>query len=113
MDAIAPTSNRNAADASADATSPRDDAALLMPVLVVDAALDGAPVDESIGPAPHASVLHVCCDSPVQGAPLPEGAGLLQVRVCAPPPHDVEHAVQLDQTPSTVRVQLMFVRDAG
>ncbi len=61
----------------------------------------------------HASVLHTCCDAPTQGAPLPEGAGLLQERVCVPPPHDTEQAVQLDQTPSTVRVQLMLVLAAG
>jgi hypothetical protein len=49
----------------------------------------------------HATVLHVCSDGPTQGAPLPDGAGLSQRRLCVPPPHDAEQAPQLDQPPST------------
>ena len=65
------------------------------------------------GTSLHATVLHVCSDAPTQGAPLPEGAGLLQLRAWVPPPHGTVQAVQSDQTPSTVRLQLMLVLAAG
>ena len=75
---------------------------------------ESAPVDvDESAPAPvllavdgslHATVLHVCSEAPTQGAPLPEGAGLSQRRVCVPPPHATEHAVQVDQPPGTTGV---------
>jgi hypothetical protein len=55
----------------------------------------------------HSCVLQgtVCVEGPEHGAPLPWGAGLVQVRVWlrVPPPHDAVHAVMLaqaDQLPS-------------
>ena len=60
-----------------------------------------APVLLAVDGSLHATVLHVCSEAPTQGAPLPEGAGLSQRRVCVPPPHATEHAVQVDQPPGT------------
>jgi hypothetical protein len=61
----------------------------------------------SAGAAGHSCVLQgtVCVEGPEHGAPLPWGAGLVQVRVWlrVPPPHDAVHAVilaQADQLPS-------------
>ena len=71
-------------------------------MLLDDSATDG-----------HASVLHACCASPVHAAPLPDGAGLLQLRLCVPPPHDAEHSDQLDQPPLTVSSHATPVLLAG
>lgn len=45
--------------------------------------------------------LHACWLSPAHCAPPLAGVGLLQVRVCVPPPQSALHGLQLDQPPLT------------
>lgn len=48
----------------------------------------------------QATVLHKREASPEQTEPPPDGAGLVQVRVCVPPPHVAEHDPKALHPPS-------------
>jgi hypothetical protein len=73
---------------------------LSMPPVGAPAAVEEEEEEEE--EAAHTSVLQACEDAPVQLAPPPDGAGLVQVRVRVPPPQALEHAFQSVQLPLTV-----------
>lgn len=59
-----------------------------------------APVLDGVATGPvQASVLQGLLASPTHVAPPPDGEGLVQVRVCIPPPHPTEQAPKTDQPP--------------
>ena len=57
--------------------------------------------------------MHVREAVPLHGAPPLDGSGLVQVRVCLPPPHDLEQLLHDDQLPSTGHAWLLHARDLG
>lgn len=59
--------------------------------------------------AGQAAALHAWELSPAQSLPPFAGAGLLQVRVCVPPPHSLSQVPQLDQPPLTGVLQLFWL----
>ncbi|MFO0109707.1 MAG: hypothetical protein ACK52W_04130, partial [Alphaproteobacteria bacterium] len=54
----------------------------------------------------QACVLQLCELAPEQSAPPFAGAGLVQLRVCIPPPHDAEQALQSLHPPLTGQASL-------
>lgn len=82
---------------------PRDAASeCLAPETVALASAEGAEAASWVpGTVGHALVLHACVEEPTHALPPLEGGGLVQLRDCAPEPHETEHAVQADQTPFT------------
>ena len=89
-------------DASAVAVLVPGSAGVAAVLLLPLGASEPEPVElDSAAGWSHEPVLQACCESPEQGAPPPDGAGVVQVRVCTPPLQGALHVDQTDHSPAT------------